>query len=265
MELNEDTHDKYENGKSCKAIDTYDCDDDDDADYENESDVNENQTTPCLLTNLEVYEMLQPRVEQRQVKNNEIAPSDLNQKKRLRMNNKSNKRLRHRNWIEEHVVQYIEQSSTKEFHTSQHIIPLQTMLLRRREIPNTYSLEPDDVTAPSHQNQHPSSSKTAMKQDPNLMTTKSIHKQSELNGNANTSMQEDSMCSTPDCITKTLKNDSCTKNGYHFTVAEMIQVINTSPKEVVDLHLIVDQIHERYTVQEQEELLQFIDQFRNCK
>jgi hypothetical protein len=273
MDGNDYSHKIYENGKKRSLADDANEDEvdvDDDGD-ENDLDVSENQTTPYLLSNLEVYEMLQPRVQQRQINTNETtttttsASSSTNPKKHRRTTNRSNnKLLRHRNWIEEHVVQYIQQSSTIDFHSTQNITPLQSILLRRRrkrKIQYT-STSKQEVEGGDQRNR-------MIKQNLSLSSTASVHQQLEQNENTNIFKVSDHVCNTANptitTATNTFQKDECNNDnrmGYHLTEAEMLQIVNISPTEMVDLHLIIDQIHDRYTAQEQEELLQLIDQYR---
>ena len=204
----------------------YDDDDDDDA------------NTPYLLSHLEVYELLQPRVQlvrrhrkhappttattitHRHETTSSAAvttlPTTTTTLERTRTSDqiRKPKRPRHLHWIENQVVQYIqEHTAALEFQSTQHSLPLRSILLRRKR-PTRAS----GVAATTN----------------DTAVAASIH---------------------PDTTTTT-------RLGFHLTEAEMIQILNHSPKEMVDLHLYIDQIHERLTMTEQEELLQIIAQCR---
>jgi hypothetical protein len=216
--------------------------------YMNEDeDEEELQNSSLLLSNLAVLELLRPRVERRERAANATATSshtatvnlscqrnssqiaatgnnDTLERTTTVRRRKQNK-VRHRDWIEDQVVQYIQQTATMDLHSVKNTIPLQSVLLRRKRPKRKQkevlsSLDPDD---------------------PNHVAT--------LN----------SECATP---TTTAIETKIRTRRFHLTEAEMIQILNHSPREMVDLHLLIDQIHDRLTVPEQEDLLRIVDHSR---
>ena len=190
-------------------------------DDENDScnDEEGNNDSPYLLSNLEVFEILQPRVKHRHGATGVAKLASTNE----RAMKKRQKILRHRNWIEDEVVQYIQHTATMEFHSTKNSLPLHSILRRRKR-----RSPPDDTPVLS------SASETT----------------------------------APTAISSALNDDVTKKRltmGFHLTEAEVIQILNHSPKEMVDLHLYIDQIHDRFTISDQEEILRIIDHFRTIQ
>lgn len=228
---------------------------------EEDSDGESNNNAPYLLSNLEVYEILQPRVQYREravatfaasnVSNDEVAVSTTKNTNPTaavvdsttiakhngitkcttlteRTRKKRQKLLQHRNWIEDEVVKYIQQTAAMEFHSTQNSLPLQSILRRRKRKSRPYE---------------------SMLSSTNTSKSENI---TALDGHVSSLIVTD-------------ESKMSLTMGFHLTEAEAIQVLNHSPKEMVDLHLYVDQIHERFTIPEQEELLRVIDRYRTMQ
>jgi RNA polymerase Rpb4 len=247
------------NGASLQKA--YDIDDQNDS-YNEEG----NNDAPYLLSNMEVLEILQPRVHHRRRTTTNVTSStnttndisttvDTTKSSALaipmtskngvkhtttnaieddRTMKKRQKLLRHRNWIEDEVVQYIQQTAAMEFHSTQNSLPLKSILRRRkrRSRPEDQSLS----SLPDHQS--PTTTTTTKSENEKPAAT---------------------LSSTSDEFKKIMTM------GFHLTEAEVIQILNHSPKEMVDLHLYVDQIHERFTMSEQEDLLRAVDHYRTLQ
>jgi RNA polymerase Rpb4 len=194
-----------------------------------------------LLTNLAVLELLQPRVEQRRQQQQEEGETlcGENAKRKQRKRRKS---LRHRDWIEEQVVDYIRKSATVQFQSSKHALPLQMRLQKRsrKRKPSTV----DDPTATKATNE--SDNSTALALSSSLLCMNGIFP------------------STDDASMHILEEEEegNEETFFDFTEAEAIQVINFSPREPVDLHILIDDLSERLSVQQQEECLSLIQQYR---
>lgn len=229
----------------------YDKEDENDCYTDEEGD----HDTPYLLSNLEVYEILRPRVQHRHRATARASSSNANDETAAaggataktppamattngavlstttttmeRTMKKRQKLLRHRNWIEDEVVQYIQQTAAMEFHSTPHTLPLQSILRRRkrRSVSNTPMVS--STEAPPRVSYLPET----------IVAT------------ANASILND-------------ETKSKRTTGFHLTEAEVIQLLNHSPQEMVDLHLYIDKIHDRFTISEQEELLRIVDHYR---
>lgn len=231
----------------------YDKEDENDCYTDEEGD----HDTPYLLSNLEVYEVLRPRVQHRHRATARTSSSNANDETASapaggvtaktppamattngavlstttttmeRTMKKRQKLLRHRNWIEDAVVQYIQQTAAMEFHSTSHTLPLQSILRRRkrRSVSNT----------------------------PVALSTEAPPKISSL---------PETTVTTANASLLNDETKSRLTTGFHLTEAEVIQLLNHSPQEMVDLHLYIDQIHDRFTISEQEELLRIVDHYR---
>ena len=173
-----------------------------------------------LLTNLQVLELLQPRIQQRQAMRKEPK--------------KKQRRLRHRDWIEEQVVQYIRHSATIQFQNYSHVRPLQT------------SLQQHSIGSRKR--------KLTSSSDDSIAATKASMETSAPIVKSNSGDMNGSKGSPAASVTlETTKFD--------FTEAEAIQIINCAPRELVDLHVLVDDLPDRLTTTQQEECLSLIQQY----
>jgi RNA polymerase Rpb4 len=210
-----------------------DKDDEGEAEVEGE-DEEELQNSSLLLSNLAVLELLRPRVERReraatatvtlscQRDSSQIAATGNNDtlERTTTLRRRKQNKVRHRDWIEDQVVQYIQQTATMDLHSVKNTIPLRSVLLRRKRP----KLSQKEVSS-------------------GLDPVATLHS---------------------DCTTQTTSaiETEIRTSGFHLTEAEMIQILNHSPREMVDLHLLIDQIHDRLKVPEQEDLLRIIDHSR---
>lgn len=60
---------------------------------------------------------------------------------------------------------------------------------------------------------------------------------------------------------KTRSADGTVSTGYDLTKAESLQIINLAPKEPVEIHLLVEELHDRMTGRKQEELMSTIQSY----
>jgi RNA polymerase Rpb4 len=245
--------------------------DEHDEEGEEEEDEFDSQTTSCLMTNLAVLEMLQPRVQQRQQQQqllDEEMRTNATNAKRFKKH-KLMKSLRHRDWIERTVVDYIQNSATMQFHNEQNASRLQYRLQRRRP------------TAKKRQRNHPSNSDdqdssifevSSSSQSLSMTVTTTVD--GAVNGVDVPTVATESeaelvhtRANRPDDVvsTDTSKSSSSSTTGFDLTEAEAIQIINCSPKELVDIHLLIDSLHERMSMQQHEELLSTIQQYRTIQ
>jgi RNA polymerase Rpb4 len=191
-----------------------------------------------LLSNLAVLELLLPRVEQRRQKRQEEESFDNNTKRKSRKRRKS---LRHRDWIEEQVVEYIRKSATMQFQSSKHALPLQTRLRKRpreRKLPSSMD-DPNSMNATNKSEQSNALS---------VSSSSSTH----INGSFYPILND----------TKNHGPEKQVETAFDFTEAEAIQVINLVPTELVDFNLLIDDLPERLSEQQQEECLSLIQQYR---
>ncbi|CAJ1935432.1 unnamed protein product [Cylindrotheca closterium] len=59
--------------------------------------------------------------------------------------------------------------------------------------------------------------------------------------------------------------NTASETGFGLTEAEALQVLNFMPKEKVEIHLMVEELHTRMTDDRQDELLQYIESKRTGK
>lgn len=155
------------------------------------------EAAPHLISNLAILEMIQPRVDAR-LKNLKGTTNSTGTSTK----NMNNKQLRHRDWIEQHVVEYLQGTACTQFTTAAHAANLQTVLRSPTAVGKT--------------------------------------------------------ATTPATTATTAKK----LQGFNLTEAESLQIINLSPSEPVEIHLLVDELQDRMSVSQQEELLKTIQRYR---
>jgi hypothetical protein len=216
-----------------------------------------------MLSNLQVLEALQPRVEQRkriQKNKNGTASSTTTttttalpgepqyQKKKKGAVNA----LRHRDWIEAQVVEYI----TKH-----------TPSLQLGNFQNSQTLQQILIAAPSSSS---SSSSSSHKHKHALLSKKTKPNDDDDDDNNNNNMDTSEPREQPTVSS----SSSLPKIGFGLNEAEALQIINLVPTEPVEIHLILPNVHERRlhtntnsitttanTTQYQDELLSTIQSF----
>jgi RNA polymerase Rpb4 len=137
------------------------------------------EDAPFLISNLAVLEMLQPRVESRKGRKS------------------TSKQLRHRDWIERQVVDYLKGSSCTQFSTASNAAALHKTLRSNKKV-------------------------------------------------------------------KASVDNGAISSGFDLTDAESLQILNLSPTEPVEIHLLIDELQDRMTAEKQEELLAAIQRYRTA-
>lgn len=156
-----------------------------------------NSDTPTLVTNLEVMHILAERIE-----NRDAEQSDKHQNSKRRQHPK----LKHRDWIEDEVYAYLQQTPSANLDPKR--MPQLVATLRGKKIPTTNSPKKSD--------------------------------NGEKNGNKN----------KPETPTS--------DESFGLTDAETLQILNLLPREPVEIHLMIEELHSRMTDEKRDELLQII-------
>jgi RNA polymerase Rpb4 len=143
------------------------------------SNEDDGEDVPFLISSLAVLEMLQPRVESRKGRKC------------------SGKQLRHRDWIERQVVDYLKGSACTQFRTASNANALHKTLRSNKK-------------------------------------------------------------------TKVSVGNGAISSGFDLTDAESLQILNLSPTEPVEIHLLIDELQDRMTAEQQEELLATIQSYRTA-
>jgi hypothetical protein len=144
------------------------------------SNEDDGEDVPLLISNLAVLEMLQPRVESRKGRK---SPS---------------KQLRHRDWIERQVVDYLKGTACTQFSSASNAAALHKTLRSKKK-------------------------------------------------------------------TKVSVDNGAISSGFDLTDAESLQILNLSPTEPVEIHLLIDELQDRMTTEKQDELLTTIQSYRTAK
>ena len=158
--------------------------------------------SPTLISNVEVMQLLQKRLEER-------TTQETKKKKAIK---KPNKHMRHRDWIEEEVHKYLQST------------PCVRLDPDRTE-------EFKSKLKGSKRSRQPASSK-----------------KSETNRNG-------------DDVQNATTTTATTTTGYGLTAAESLQIMNMMPLELVEIHLMVDDLQSRMSETQQEEFLEFIQSY----
>jgi RNA polymerase Rpb4 len=167
------------------------------------------QRHPTLLSNLEVLEIVQKRVQAR-------SNSNDTQKRKRNIS-----QLQHRDWVEEHVLQYCQGTPCVKLQTLENANQLEYVLT-----------------------------------SPKRMT---VMKPPRTEHSCEETAEENNMLSAED--SEILENRPLTLSGFGLMEAEALQVLNFVPTEAVELHLMIEDLQSRMTESEQEMLLKKIAEF----
>ena len=174
---------------------------------------------PALVTNFEVLNIVSESVKRRKKEQEERTEIEGGDGRRLR---KGDKKLRHRDFIEESVYEYLAATPcaiVKENDLKQLIVSLKgqstTPLIRKKTKP-----------------------KTLVKLEDGVVDSNNDSEQLDVNGSN--------------------MNEGPNNSGFGLTDAETMQVLNLFPREQVEIHLLIEDLAERLDEDKQNQLLQVI-------
>jgi RNA polymerase Rpb4 len=187
--------------------------------------------TPVLISNIEVLELLQKQQKQRVEQEKAAAQRGGGEQQQQGDNNgdagrplaKKQRRVRHRDWIEEQVMLYIQSTPC--------------MQIANSTRPERHQLE---------------------KKLTNLPKKKGIGSSSESFNSTTT------MTTTTTDASSTGSNGAGQQlhlqqqGGYGLMPAEALQILNFMPTQMVEIHLMIEELNERMTEKQQEEFLKFM-------
>lgn len=164
--------------------------------------IDSKSSTPVLLPNADLLEMLE-----KDVKENKKQFAKLARKQKGKKNHKS--KFEHRDWIQEHVLEYLKETPCVNIPTSK-LKEFKSKCMKGSMAPPSPSRKKrrslSDVTAPTD-------------------------------------------------------NTKASSPNYGLTEAETIQVLNFMPQELVEIHLMVEDLHDRMSEARQEEFLEMIKSY----
>mmetsp|Transcript_2536 Transcript_2536/g.3855 ORF Transcript_2536/g.3855 Transcript_2536/m.3855 type:complete len:191 (-) Transcript_2536:410-982(-) len=152
---------------------------------------------PALVTNLEVFNMLEESIEQRK-ESAELEGLQSRQRRRI-------DKLQHRDWMEEKVHEYLKYSPCAN--------------LEMKKLPEFVALLKGEKNSDGKHSKYQS-------------------------GDSKTENNEEEM-----------------RKGFNLTDAETLQVLNLMPKEMVEIHLIVEDLDARMNEEKQSKLLELVQTY----
>jgi len=179
-------------------------------------------SNPVLLPNAELMELLE-----KDVAENEKFLQQQQQKSLHKKGKPRKSRFQHRDWIQQHVLEYLKGTPCVNIPTSK------LSELKQRCC---------GIGTKTNTNQESSSS--AHKSLP-----RKKRKVGDTNNNTNNNTNNHSPPKSP---------RSPAPESYGLTEAEALQVLNFMPQEMVEIHLMVEDLHDRMSEPKQEEFLQMI-------
>jgi RNA polymerase Rpb4 len=204
---------------------------------------------PFLLSNVEVMNILQNRIHER---NNSSSNNNKNgannNNNHSQQQHQNNRKLRHRDWIEDNVIQYCQ--ATSQLQNCTKAYELDTILTRHKN--TTVTLE--NTIDPLMETKKQKSLTTTNHNDDGKVRH---------DGNDNGNDSNPLLLSTA-TGTGTLSSSSMSSvqyTGFGLTDAESIQIVNYAPTEIVEIHLMIEELQSRFTDNEQEVLLKIISKF----
>ena len=190
-------------------------------------------STPVLLPNAKLMEQLEKDVKS----NKKRMAKEIRKQKQRRRNRKDDKdrkiknKFEHRDWIQEHVLEYLKGTPCLNIPVSK-LDELRSRCMSKKKAPSK-----------SKSSATPPSSPTGKK--------RRAH-----------SSDAPAAASSPEAKESPSKSPSSPKAlspGYYgLTEAEALQVLNFMPQEPVEIHLMVEDLHDRMSEKKQEELLDMI-------
>lgn len=173
---------------------------------------------PALVTNIEVMQILSDRIEARRKVDeaDEAAPA-------ARRRRKQDGKLRHRDWLEESVVEYL------------HATPCAVVDKDRMPELVAKLKGPHKPTA------------AQMKQAATSTGSASV----DPSGAGNDHVMED----------EGENGSSTSQGGFDLTDGETLQVLNLMPQEPVEIHLLVEDLPSRMSDERQAKLLEFVGEY----
>jgi hypothetical protein len=178
-------------------------------------------STPVLVPNAEFMELLEKDVKDNK---NRLANEKRKQKKKGRKNNNDNNdwkfknKFDHRDWIQEHVLEYLKSTPCVNIPTSK----LNELKLKCTS--KGLSLSSSSLTITKKKRQTVSG-------DPAVSSPKPLPSK---------------------------RKSSSSSPGYGLTEAEAVQILNFMPQEPVEIHLMIENLHDRMSETKQEEFLEMI-------
>ena len=182
--------------------------------------------TPTLISNAEVLKLLQKNISKRkEIEAQQELKLQKQQRRRKRKEKEDKKKSKyaHRDWIEEHVHDYLKMTPCVAIKGPSQQEELKSKLMSSKR----------------QQQQQSSSSSSS------LSKNVSDVKQQEENDLGSSSTGDPKV------------------TGFGLTQAETLQILNFMPTEPVEIHLMVEELHARMTEPRQEELLELIRSYRN--
>jgi len=183
--------------------------------------VDADSESPTLISNVEVMLLLQKNLEERNNANG-----------RRRNSNKRNKHLRHRDWVEEEVFNYLQTTPCVKLDPDRRLEFHSKLKGNKRMIMVRHGNTADTST--------PQASADAA-------DTQKQQQQEGLGAAASP--------------TAAAAAAAAKKTGFGLTDAEAIQIMNMMPTQPVEIHLMVDELQSRMSEERQEEFLAFIQSF----
>jgi RNA polymerase Rpb4 len=210
--------------------------------------------TPVLISNIEVFELLKKQQKKRlqhevvlvaAQNTGEHGAGDTgggdggNNGRPLA---KKHRRVRHRDWIEEKVMQYIQSTPC--------------MQIANSNRPERHQLE-KKLTSPPKKKSMSSSSSCSSESSTFKKTMMNTTDASTTTCSANIIGQQQQQH----------HHGFSGGSGYGLMPAEALQILNFMPTQLVEIHLMIEELNERMTEKQQEEFLKFmsdtIDSFQN--
>lgn len=202
------------------------------------------QRYPVLLSNIEVYEILQKRVQQRAASNaiHDYESVSTNSIRRVhRQVSKSNPHHRNRDWLEEKVVQYCQGTSCMKLGTLSNANRLGELLMNPKKT-IMKSSKAKEINAGIFMKSEP-------KSDSNGEFNPIVSEQQGLDPVVDDDIDDDENAKVS------------TLSGFGLMEGETIQILNYVPTEIVEVHLMIEDLQSRMTESEQDMLLKKIAEY----